>query len=64
MKDAFRPESLLPFAVAEPRARDVLRAWYAVVAPPFAVTDTSAYVWTFDARRRDLDRGGGQLHVR
>ena len=59
-KDAFRPESLLPFAVAEPRARDVLRAWYRGLwfAPARfaarALTDTlkGVYVpyWTFDAK--------------
>ena len=60
VKDAFRPESLLPFAVAEPRARDVLRAWYRGLwfAPARfaarALTDTlkGVYVpyWTFDAK--------------
>jgi len=27
-KDAFRPESVLPFKVGEDRARDGIRAWY------------------------------------
>ncbi len=60
VKDAFRPESLLPFAIAEPRARDVLRSWYRGLwfAPARfaarALTDTlkGVYVpyWTFDAK--------------
>ena len=59
-KDAFRPESLLPLAVPESRARDVLRAWYRRLwfAPSRfaarALTDTlkGVYVpyWTFDAK--------------
>ena len=28
VKDAFRPESLLPLKVTEPQARDLIRAWY------------------------------------
>jgi hypothetical protein len=60
VKDAFRPESLLPFAVAEPRARDLLRSWYRGLwfAPSRfaarALTDAlrGVYVpyWTFDAK--------------
>lgn len=60
VKDAFRPESLLPFAVPETRARDLLRSWYASLwfAPSRfatrALTDTlkGVYVpyWTFDAK--------------
>src|SRR6188768_2317368 len=29
VKDAFRPESLLPLKVSESQARDLIRAWYA-----------------------------------
>jgi hypothetical protein len=60
VKDAFRPESLLPLAVPEIRARDLLRAWYRSLwfAPSRfaarALTDTlkGVYVpyWTFDAK--------------
>jgi hypothetical protein len=60
VKDAFRPESLLPFAVPETRARDLLRSWYRSLwfAPSRfaarALTDTlkGVYVpyWTFDAK--------------
>ena len=28
VKDAFRPESLLPLKFSEPQARDTIRAWY------------------------------------
>src|SRR5438876_566945 len=59
-KDAFRPESLLPFNVAEDQARDRIRAWYGKLwlAPNAlkrrALTDTVKGVylpyWTFDAR--------------
>ena len=28
VKDAFRPESLLPLKISEPQARDLIRAWY------------------------------------
>jgi hypothetical protein len=59
VKDAFRPESLLPLKVSESNARDLIRAWYSRqwLAPnPFkrrALTDTVAAVylpyWTFDA---------------
>jgi len=59
VKDAFRPESLLPLKIAEPQARDLLRAWYGRLwfAPngfgTKALTDTvkAIYVpyWTFDA---------------
>jgi Zn finger protein HypA/HybF involved in hydrogenase expression len=60
VKDAFRPESLLPFAVDESKARDLIRAWYARqwFAPnnlnKRALTDTVRGVylpyWTFDAK--------------
>lgn len=59
-KDAFRPESLLPFKVPEPQARDLIRSWYGKVwfAPNAlkskALTDTvnGLYLpyWTFDAK--------------
>ena len=59
-KDAFRPESLLPFKIAEPQARDLIRSWYGKVwfAPNAlksrALTDTvnGMYLpyWTFDAQ--------------
>jgi hypothetical protein len=58
-KAAFRPESLLPFRVAESAARDAIRAWYGKLwlAPSAlkrrALTDTVRGVylpyWTFDA---------------
>jgi len=58
-KDAFRPESVLPFKVGEDRARDGIRAWYGRLwlAPNAlkrrALTDTvkGLYLpyWTFDA---------------
>lgn len=60
VKDAFRPESLLPLRVSEPQARDRIRAWFRGLwfAPgrfaARALTDTlkGVYVpyWTFDAR--------------
>jgi hypothetical protein len=60
VKDPFSPESLLPFAVSESRARDLIRAWYARqwLAPNKlrvrALTDTvrGLYIpyWTFDAK--------------
>jgi Zn finger protein HypA/HybF involved in hydrogenase expression len=60
VKDAFRPESLLPFKVGEDRARDGIRAWYGRLwlAPNAlkrgALTDTVKGVylpyWTFDAK--------------
>jgi len=60
VKDAFSPESLLPFAVPEEKARDLIRAWYKRqwLAPnnlnQRALTDTVRGVylpyWTFDAR--------------
>jgi hypothetical protein len=60
VKDAFRPESLLPMKVAEPQARDLIRAWYRRrwFAPNAfakqALTDTvhAVYLpyWTFDAK--------------
>jgi hypothetical protein len=59
VKDAFRPESLLPLKIAEPQARDLIRAWYRRqwLAPNAlggkALTDTVQGVylpyWTFDA---------------
>ncbi|MGH8850221.1 MAG: zinc ribbon domain-containing protein [Casimicrobiaceae bacterium] len=59
VKDAFRPESLLPFTIGEDRARDGIRAWYGKLwlAPNAlkrgALTDTVKGVylpyWTFDA---------------
>ncbi|HEY7945749.1 MAG TPA: zinc ribbon domain-containing protein [Casimicrobiaceae bacterium] len=60
VKDAFRPESLLPFAISEDRARDGIRDWYGRLwlAPNAlkrgALTDTVKGVylpyWTFDAK--------------
>jgi DNA-directed RNA polymerase subunit RPC12/RpoP len=60
VKDAFRPESLLPLRVPEPQARDRIRAWFASLwfAPgrfaARALTDAvkGVYIpyWTFDAR--------------
>jgi hypothetical protein len=60
VKDAFRPESLLPLKIAEPRARELMRAWYGRLwfAPNGfgvkALTDTVKAVylpyWTFDAK--------------
>jgi hypothetical protein len=59
VKDAFRPESLLPLKVSEPDARDRIRTWYRRqwLAPNAlgakALTDTlhGVYLpyWTFDA---------------
>lgn len=59
MKPAFRPESVLPFTIAETAARDGIRAWYGRLwlAPSAlkhrALTDTVRGVylpyWTFDA---------------
>ncbi len=59
-KPAFRPESVLPFTVSEPQARERIRAWYGKLwlAPGAlrkkALTDTVRGVylpyWTFDAR--------------
>ena len=58
-KPAFRPESVLPFKVSEPAARDGIRAWYGKLwlAPNAlkrrALTDTVKGIylpyWTFDA---------------
>jgi len=58
-KAAFRPEGVLPFAIAETAARDGIRAWYGRLwlAPSalktHALTDTVRGVylpyWTFDA---------------
>ena len=59
VKDAFRPESLLPLKVSEPQARALIRAWYRRqwLAPSAlrtkALMDTARGVylpyWTFDA---------------
>ena len=59
VKDAFRPESLLPLKISESQARDLIRAWYARqwLAPNAlnakALTDTVKGIylpyWTFDA---------------
>ncbi|MFN7914103.1 MAG: hypothetical protein U0Q55_02100 [Vicinamibacterales bacterium] len=59
VKDAIRPESLLPMKVAEPQARDAIRTWYGQqwLAPNGfagkATTDTVKGIylpyWTFDA---------------
>jgi hypothetical protein len=59
-KPAFRPESVLPFTISEPVARERIRAWYGRLwlAPSAlkkkALTDTVRGVylpyWTFDAR--------------
>ena len=60
VKDAFRPESLLPLRISEPQARDLIRAWYKRqwLAPNAlnarALTDTVKGIylpyWTFDAK--------------
>jgi DNA-directed RNA polymerase subunit RPC12/RpoP len=60
VKDAFRPESLLPLKISESQARDLIRAWYRSqwLAPNAlrkqALTDTVKGVylpyWTFDAQ--------------
>jgi len=60
VKEPFSPESLLPFAIQESQARDLLRAWYGRqwLAPNNlsrrALTDTVRGVylpyWTFDAQ--------------
>lgn len=60
VKDAFRPESLLPLKISESQARDLIRAWYKRqwLAPnklnAWALTDTVKGVylpyWTFDAK--------------
>jgi hypothetical protein len=59
VKEAFRPESLLPLRISEPQARDLIRGWYRRqwLAPSAlrtkALTDTVKGVylpyWTFDA---------------
>ncbi len=59
-KPAFRPESVLPFKVGEPQARERIRSWYGQrwLAPNAlkkkALTDTVRGVylpyWTFDAQ--------------
>jgi hypothetical protein len=58
-KDAFRPESVLPFKISEDKARDGIRSWYGKLwlAPNAlkrrALTDTVKGIylpyWTFDA---------------
>jgi DNA-directed RNA polymerase subunit RPC12/RpoP len=60
VKDPFSPESLLPFAIKESQARDLVRAWYGRqwLAPnnlrKRALTDTVRGIylpyWTFDAQ--------------
>jgi hypothetical protein len=60
VKDAFRPESLLPLKIPESQARDLIRDWYGKqwLAPnefkAKALTDTvkALYLpyWTFDAK--------------
>lgn len=60
VKDAFRPESLIPLKISESRARELLRAWYGRqwLAPNRfalkALTDTVKGIylpyWTFDAK--------------
>ena len=60
VKDAFRPESLLPLTITETQARDLIRGWYSRqwFAPNAlnarALTDTVRAVylpyWTFDAK--------------
>jgi rubredoxin len=60
VKDAFRPESVLPLRITEPQARELIRAWYRRLwlAPNAfagrALTDTVKGIylpyWTFDAR--------------
>jgi len=60
VKDAFRPESLLPLKISESQARDLIRSWYRRqwLAPNAlnarALTDTvkGMYLpyWTFDAK--------------
>jgi len=62
VKEAFSPELLLSFSIDEPKARDLLRAWYGRqwLAPnnlkQLALTDTvhGLYLpyWTFDASVR------------
>ena len=75
VKDAFSPESLLPFAINESRARELVRAWYGRqwLAPnnlkKRALTDTvhGLYLpyWTFDAQvHATLDRRIGPLLLR
>lgn len=72
-KDAFRPESLLPFKVDEGKARDLIRSWYGKVwfAPNAlkqrALTDTvhGVYLpyWTFDAQvEADWDAEAGHYY--
>jgi hypothetical protein len=66
VKDAFRPESLLPLKVDEPHARDLIRSWYKRqwLAPNAlrtkALTDTVKGIylpyWTFDAQAHALWR--------
>ncbi len=60
VKEAFRPESLLPLKISESQARDLIRAWYGRqwLAPnrfsAKALTDTVKGIylpyWTFDAK--------------
>jgi hypothetical protein len=76
VKEAFRPESLLPLKVAEAPARELIRAWYGRqwLAPnnlkKKAVTDTVRAIylpyWTFDAKvfARWRAESGAYYHVR
>jgi hypothetical protein len=60
VEDPFRPESLLPLKIAEPQARELIRAWFGRqwLAPNSfsarALTDTAKGIylpyWTFDAK--------------
>ena len=72
-KDAFRPESLMPFKVDEGKARDLIRSWYGKnwFAPNAlkkrALTDTvnGVYLpyWTFDAQvEADWDAEAGHYY--
>jgi len=59
VKDAFRPESLLPLRISEPQARDLMRRWYrglwfapnrfALKASTDVVKGVYVPYWTFDA---------------
>ncbi len=76
VKDAFRPESVLPLKIAEPQARDLIRAWYRRqwLAPNRfalkALTDTVKGIylpyWTFDAKAyaRWTAESGTYYHTR
>ena len=73
VKDAFRPESLLPFAVAEPQARELLRAWYgasgsrrttstAARSPTRCTASTSPTGRSTRRRARRLDGRAGRYY--